>query len=63
MEIGICENIMSKEKEMCRCKNVANYRKRNNGVKKVVDIISGINEAHKMGMFAGKCGKREKCLV
>ena len=48
---------------MCRCKNVANYRKRNNGVKNVVDITSGINEAHKMGMFTGKCGKREKCLM
>ena len=33
---------------MWRCKNVANYRKRNNGVKNVVDIISGINECNEL---------------
>ena len=33
---------------MCRCKNVANYGKRNNEVKNVVDIIFRINKAHKM---------------
>ena len=36
---------------MCRCTNVANYRKKNNEIKNVVDIFARINDVHKMGMF------------
>ena len=38
-------------KRMCRCTNVANYRKKNNEIKNVVDIFARINDVHKMGMF------------
>ena len=43
---------------MCRYKNVANYRQKNNGIcvlsieiKDVVDIFARINDVYKMGMF------------
>ena len=48
---------------MCRCKNVANYRKRNNEIKNVVDIFARINDVHKMEMFIDVDWKIEKCLM
>ena len=53
-----------KEKtRMCRCKNVANYRKRNNEIKNVVDIFARINDVHKQEMFIDIDWKIEKCLM
>ena len=58
--IGTCENIMSKEKQtcrqrntrMCKCKNVANYRQKNDQICVwcVGDIFAKMNDFHKMRM-------------
>ena len=66
--IGTCENIMSKEKQtyrqrntrMCKCKNVANYRQKNNQICVwcVGDIFAKMNDFHKMRMWSHVDWKR-----